>query len=270
MNQELRDLCTLVREVSAEEIMPRFTRISSSEKDDGSLVTNTDLAVQRRLCDALAERYPGVELLGEEMSEAEQLQRLAAADAGLWCIDPLDGTSNYACGFPFFAVSIALLDSQGARLGLVYDPVRDECFAAERARGAWVDEIPIERRNNPAVLKQCIALVDPKRLDQRYLMNLGRGAPYRSQRNLGSVALDWCWIAAGRAQLYLHGGQRLWDYAAGRLILTEAGAASRLLTSEGVLCTAGPDLQPRMAVAAGSEQLLAPWLEWLGLPSATE
>ena len=89
------------------------------------------------------------------------------------------------------------------------------------------------------------------------------GAPYRSQRNLGSVALEWCWLADGRFQLYLHGGQKLWDYAAGWLILQEAGGFSRMSITAQYGPLGGLTLSPRLVAAAVNKELLAAWDEWL-------
>jgi myo-inositol-1(or 4)-monophosphatase len=109
-------------------------------------------------------------------------------------------------------------------------------------------------------------MVDLKRLPLQDLQRMGGDSAFRSQRNLGSVALDWCWLSAGRAQLYLHGGQRLWDYAAGRLIATEAGLVSSLFTRGGHALPQGLSLEPRMAVGAANEVLFGHWLRWLELP----
>ena len=155
----------------------------------------------------------------------------------------MDGTSNYACGFPYFCVSLALLRGGEAELGVILDPVRGECFCAERGGGAYLDGAPLRASSDSADLRDCLAMVDLKRLPAQDLSRLGKDAPYRSQRNLGSVALDWCWMPAGRGQLYLHGGQKLWDYCAGRLIPTEAGIPSRLFASGGTEAPAGLSLE---------------------------
>jgi myo-inositol-1(or 4)-monophosphatase len=204
------------------------------------------------------------------MTEAEQRRLLEDAGTGVWCLDPLDGTSNYACGFPYFGVSLALLKGGEAVLGVIYDPVRKECFSAERGAGAWLQGEPLRLESRRRALKECLALVDLKRLSGQGLSRLGGDAPYRSQRNLGSVALDWCWLAAGRGQLYLHGGQKLWDYSAGRLIASEAGVPSLLLARGGLEAPPGLSLEPRMALAAANQQLLQDWAAWLDLPWGKE
>jgi len=266
MRPHLRSLCRLLRDTAESEILPRYRKVASHAKADGSLVTAADLTAQKRLVEALGELFPDVPVLGEEMTVQEQTRLLADARTGVWCLDPLDGTSNFACGFPYFGISLALLEGGEARLGVVYDPVRGECFCAEGGAGAWLDGEPLRLISETSELRDCLALVDLKRLGPRDLPRLGGDAPYRSQRNLGSVALDWCWLAAGRGQLYLHGGQKLWDYSAGRLIAAEAGVPSRLFSRDGGEPPPGVSLEPRMAVAAANPGLLEQWLTWLDLP----
>jgi len=268
MTPELDRICRVLRAAAAAEILPRFRRVASREKADGSLVTEADTATQAAVASTLQNLWPGVPLLGEEMDAAEQRLRLEDAQTGVWCLDPLDGTSNFACGFPLFAVSLALLQGGVVTRGAVLDPVRDECFCAELGGGAFLNGQPLRLAAGPRRLKDSLAAVDLKRLGPKDLVRLGAAAPYRSQRSLGCVALEWCWLAAGRLQLYLHGGQKLWDYAAGRLIASEAGAASGLfepaLGSAGLRPTEGLTLEPRMAVAAADQALLGAWLAWIG------
>jgi len=266
MTPELDRLCALLYSAAEAEIMPRFRNASAREKADGSLVTAADLAVQRLICDQLGHAYPGVPVLGEEMSPREQERLLGDANSGVWCLDPLDGTSNFALGFPYFCISLALLRGCEPILGCIVDPVHGECFCAERGGGAFLDGDPLYLDAERRELGDCLAMVDLKRLSARDLRRIGGESPFRSQRNLGSVALDWCWLAAGRFQLYLHGGQKLWDYAAGRLIASEAGVPSRLFTSDGRVPPDGLSLDPRMAVAATNGTLLGCWLGWLELP----
>lgn len=266
MSPELESLCAMLRAAAETEIMPRFHHADSRAKSDGSLVTDADLAVQQRVCDGLSRAYPGIPVLGEEMTRAQQQRLLGDADAGVWCLDPLDGTSNYAYGFPFFSVSLALLRGGEAVLGCIVDPVHDECFCAERGGGAFLDGERLQLVSARTQLGECLAMVDLKRLPRQDLPRMGAESPFRSQRNLGSVALDWCWLAAGRFQLYLHGGQKLWDYAAGRLIATEAGAASMLLAGGGKVPAEGLSLEPRTAVAGANATLHMRWLQWLELP----
>jgi myo-inositol-1(or 4)-monophosphatase len=188
----------------------------------------------------------------------------------MWILDPLDGTSNYACGFPGFAISLALIEGGVTVQGAILDPVRDECFCAARGGGAWLNGEPIRPFAPGPDLGDCLAVMDLKRVPPGRIPALFRTGGFRSQRNLGSVALEWCWLAAGRFQLYLHGGQKLWDYAAGRLIADQAGAPSRLYQPYGTDPAEGLDLGQRLAVAAANGGLLARWQEFISLPLRLE
>ncbi len=254
----LEEIRVLVRRAAREEILPRFNRVQHGTKADGSVITEADLAVQARLILELEQAYPNYRLLGEEMETAAQQALLAAPGEGLWILDPVDGTANFAAGIPYFCVSLALLDDAGPRLGVVYDPVRDECFSAERGQGAWCNGEPL---HSPASrpLAQCIAEVDLKRLPPGLAARVAAEAPFRSQRNFGAGALDWCWLAAGRFQLYLHGGQKLWDYAAGSLILGEAGGWATTLEGEPVHVAGMAAGEGRSVVAAGDPAGAAAW-----------
>jgi myo-inositol-1(or 4)-monophosphatase len=260
---DLSRAASLVRQAARDELMPRFQHVAVQRKQDGSLLTEADLAVQDRLERDLNAHWPGVALLGEEMSEALQRAVMSTRSSGIWVLDPLDGTGNFANGIPCFGVSLALLDADGIAAGIVYDPVRDECFSALRGAGAWLGEAVLRAPPGPASLADCMALVDFKRLPAPLVEALAAGAPYRSQRSFGSVALDWCWIATGRCQVYLHGGQRLWDYAAGVLILRESGGAGGLLEDyTGEWCEP-TGLGARIGLAACDEALLQRWRHWL-------
>lgn len=242
------------------ELSPRFAEVARSIKADGSIVTAADTAMQARMQASLAQRWPQFGFLGEEMEEGEQAKQLQEANAGLWCIDPLDGTTNFANGLPFFAVSLALLVAGRPHYGWIYDPLRDECFMAERNRGAWLNGRPLTLAPQARPLRQCVAVVDFKRLKPALAARLGQDPPYGSQRNFGSCALEWCWLAAGRYQLYLHGGQKLWDYAAGVVILSEAGGHAHTLDGEAVFASS---LRARSVVAARDSELFAAWQAWI-------
>lgn len=266
MNPETHSLCQVLRAAARQEIIPRFQRSDARAKADGSLITQADLGTHAYILDVLKKGFPDVAVLSEEMTAVEQNALMAAGHGRFWCLDPLDGTSNFAAGFPFLAVSLALIQDGQARLGLVLDPIRDECFAAEYQGGAWLNGQPLRLAATPKAIQDCLALVDLKRLPAPLLQRLGAEAPYRSQRSLGAVALEWCWLAAGRTQLYLHGGQRLWDWAAGRLIAQEAGVSSLLIDpATGSPLSSNLSLAPCRALAAADSTLFQHWLSWVGL-----
>jgi myo-inositol-1(or 4)-monophosphatase len=257
----LECLREVVVSAACEELLPRFARVERGRKADGSIITEADLVVQQRIAGELRKHWPDTVFLGEEMSAAEQ-DALLQQDKPLWCLDPLDGTSNFAAGIPYFSVSLALLEQGRVMAGIVYDPVRDECFTALRGTGAWLNGAALTAVPAGVTLQQATSLVDFKRLPRELAVRLVTGIPYASQRSFGSVALDWCWIAAGRCHVYLHGRQNIWDYAAGHLVLQEAGGHSMTLSGEPVFINA---LQPRSAVAAVDMDLFGEWIRWLGI-----
>ncbi len=157
---------------------------------------------------------------------------------------------------------VALLRNHQVEMGVVYDPSRKECFAAARGHGAWLNEQPLQLQQLSTPLSQGMALIDLKRLNADLASRLAAQPPYSSQRSFGSVALDWCWLAAGRCHVYLHGRQKLWDYAAGCLILAEAGGSAVTLEGEPVF---KPTLEPRSAAAALDPEIFAQWKAWLGI-----
>ena len=255
----------LVRSAAAEHLTSNGTQ-TADRKADGSWITATDEAMQAALQQGLAERFPTHGFLGEEMSVAEQESAWRECLDGrpTWVVDPLDGTSNFRVGFPVYSVTVALLVRGKTMFGVVHDPCRDECFHATRNGGAWLNGKPLSLADEPQQsLGSCLATVDFKRLPTAVATHLACEPPYASQRSIGSVALDWCWVAAHRVQVYVHGKQKLWDYAAGQLILQEAGGASAAL--DGTLDYADQPLEPhpRSAVAATHMKLLEEWLDVL-------
>ena len=260
MYPPIETLQTILKAAAIEELLPRFARVERQLKRDGSIVTEADTAMQQRVLEALRENWPQIPLLGEEMGAEQQQALLAGSESGLWLLDPLDGTSNFASGIPYFCVSLALMRDGEVVLGIVYDPVRDECFCAEQGKGAMLNGSPLLVPASLPPISHAMGLVDFKRLSPALASRLATEPPYSSQRSFGSGALDWCMIATGRCQLYLHGGQKLWDYAAGQLILAEAGGHSSTLEGDRVLQAA---LVPRSVAAAAGKELHAEWAHWL-------
>lgn len=288
---DLATVCTLLRSAARTEILPRAQAPDPRLKADGTWITDADLAMQARVQRELASLWPHIPLLGEEMS-AEEQQRLmkeeAAATApsrggdnpsreqrslgaaspdgpGLWVLDPLDGTTNFSAGLPVFGPSLAWIQGGKVRLGVVVDVMRDEVFSAALGAGAFLNGQPLRVPATTVPLAKAIACIDFKRLPAPLATRLAIHPPYSSQRSIGSVALDWCWVAAGRFHLYLHGSQGLWDFAAGSLILSEAGGLGQTLAGEPVF---NNTLQKRSALCAGDAGLFAQWTEWVSAHGA--
>ena len=251
----------IITTAARQELLPRFARVERGIKQDGSFVTEADLAAQARIESELQRRWPGIACLGEEMP-ADRQAGLLRSDHPVWCLDPLDGTSNFASGTPYFSVSLALLQGGEVVFGMVYDPNRDELFTARKGEGARLNGDDLVLSESGLSLSQSTALIDFKRLSETLAVRLVSQRPYASQRSFGSVALDWCWLAAGRVQLYLHGRSNVWDYASGNLIFLEAGGYASTLEGEAVFLNA---LRPRSCVGAVDQQLFAAWSDWLGI-----
>lgn len=217
-------LVEAVREVGRTEILPRAQRVRGERKGDGSLFTEADTAAQA----ALIPRLRGLHdcpVIGEEMTREAQRAAWGRGTGAAWCVDPIDGTTNFLQGIPYYAVSVALIEQGRPRLGVVYNPAMDETFHAAAGEGAYLDGVRIASRPAPAGLAEAVASVELKRMPRTAAVRLARELPWYSYRNFGAAALDWCWLAAGRFDVYLHASHMLWDYAAGALVLAEAGGA---------------------------------------------
>lgn len=190
-------------------------------KNNNDFFTEVDTKAEKTIINTIHKAYPSHGILAEESGFQE------GDGQSLWIIDPLDGTSNYIHGFPFFSISIALKVKGRLEHGLVYDPLRHECFAASRGRGARLNDKKIrvskQTQLNASLLATGLPLRDPA-LAQKYsaiIQNLyGRCA---GVRRTGSTALDLAYVASGRLDGILKFGLSPWDVAAGALLIKEAG-----------------------------------------------
>lgn len=257
----LNRLQELVREVARAEVMPHFLAVESCEKSDGSLLSQADLAAQSAFAHGLREIID-CPMLGEEMDEQTQRDLWFHHHAGLWIVDPIDGTTNFINGLPHFALSVAFVRHGRPEMAVVFNPISGECFAAERGKGAFLNgrRLPLMRSDKP--LKRAIAGVEIKYLRSGKLSSrMNTLSPVNSIRSMGCSTLDWCYLAAGRLDVYVHGGQKLWDYAGGALIFEEAGGL--LATLEGDDFWSGKHVFKRSVIAALSPALFEKWLKWI-------
>ncbi len=260
LNQQYLDtIIKQIKQISQKTLINKQSDIEREHKADGSFITKADLSMQQQIIHLLEQYFPDTAVLGEEMTEQEQLDILQQPQA-FWCLDPIDGTSNYSTGLPYFAVSLALIEKGKTLWGMVYDPSRDECFTAAQNQGAFLNDNPLIINNTSDTLKQALALVDFKKMDPGLATALVTQQPWASQRSLGSIALDWCWLAADRCQIYFHSRHSLWDFAAATLIFREAG---------GYYCTLqGKELdffslKKQVAIAAVNKPLFDCWQNYL-------
>jgi myo-inositol-1(or 4)-monophosphatase len=186
-----------------------------------SLVTDMDRRAEAAVVETLRAHYPDDAVLSEEVGH------LAGSGRRRWIVDPLDGTTNYASGIPIFAVSIALEVEGRTVLGVVHDPTRDECFVAERGRGARLDGRPLRVSDTDTLEASVLATGFAYTIRQDRDTNLPehdllslRG---RAVRAIGSAALSLAWVAAGRLDGFWELVLGAWDVAAGALLIEEAG-----------------------------------------------
>ena len=202
----------------------KFGRVEVRHKRDIDLVTEADLASKRLIVERVRSHYPRHAILSEEAGEL----RVAGEPESewKWVVDPLDGTTNYAHGYPAFCVSIALARGPEIVVGVVYDPLRDELFAAERGGGATLNNRPA-RVSGVGDLNRALVCTgfpyDVRGRDQfaRHFGNFIMHA--QSVRRDGAAALDLAYVACGRFEVFYEDGLRPWDVAAGSLLVEEAG-----------------------------------------------
>jgi myo-inositol-1(or 4)-monophosphatase len=188
-------------------------------KGEVDLVTEVDEQAEQLIREILLGDFPAYGMLAEEGGAL-----VGEVDAR-WIVDPLDGSTNYAHGLPIFCVSIALERAGEVILGVVYDPMHEETFVAERGQGATLNGQPIQVSDTDELIRALIATGFPyDRAEMPEALELfGRlAATTQGMRRLGSAALDLCYVASGRIDGYYERGIWPWDLAAGSVILEEA------------------------------------------------
>lgn len=195
---------------------------SIHHKDRIDLVTDADQESEKYVIEQLAREYPDYNICAEEQGWL----RLSMGDF-VWFVDPLDGTTNFAHGFPYFAVSVGLAKGDEMILGVVYNPVSTECFVAERGSGAFLNGQKIGVSSTATLQKSLLVTGFPYDVATTKNDNMDEfsGITRMTQgvRRTGSAALDLCNVACGRFDAYWEQKINPWDVAAGSLILTEAG-----------------------------------------------
>ncbi len=218
------------------------------------LVTDSDHRSEELIIAAIHDKFPTHRIVTEESGT------LKGDIDHCWFVDPLDGTINFAHDVPFFSVSVAYTAFQQLQIGVVYEPIRDECFSAERGRGAWLNEKPVRVSSAQTLQESLLVTGFPYDLwqnSEQHLKYFGRFSTCsQGVRRLGSAALDLCYVAAGRLDGYWELSIKSYDIAAGALIAMEAGAvATRIDGSDGLLVSpcnilaANPTIHPLMLAA---------------------
>ena len=204
-------------------LMQRLGVAKVTNKGDIDLVTEGDLASEKLIIERIRSYYPQHGILAEESGEAELSG--GRSSEWKWIIDPLDGTTNYAHSYPCFCVSIALEHAGVLEVGVVYDPVRDEMFAAERGNGATLNDRKITVSSVEELQQAMVCTGFPYNVRERPdftrdFANFTMAA--QAVRRDGSAALDLAYVACGRFDGFWEDGLSPWDLAAGKLLIEEA------------------------------------------------
>jgi myo-inositol-1(or 4)-monophosphatase len=206
--------------------------LNIQEKDSSrtSIVTAVDLRSQQEIIRTIRQAFPHDLIVGEEGSDGK------GTSASRWYVDPLDGTTNYAHGLPFYCVSIACCDEVGIAAGVIYDPLRDEMFTAMRDRGARLNGSPIAVSANTQLRSSVVSTQvqsDDAAVLDRYASRLrGFLGAARAVRSLGAPALALAYVACGRLDAFFEADMSPWDTLAGTLLVEEAGG--RATTFDGL------------------------------------
>lgn len=210
----------------------QWQRHAFSQKGSNDFVTSVDIAVNEKIVSELQKAYPQHGILSEELG------RSGVKDSPYqWVVDPIDGTTNFIFSIPHYAVSIALMHKDEPIAGIVYDPIKNELFAAAQGQGAYLNghRVRVSRQDslNGALLGTGIPYRNTVAIDVYIdlLRSLIRGTS--GIRRLGAASLDLAYVACGRLDGFWELGLRLWDIAAGVLLVREAGGLISDLNGQG-------------------------------------
>ena len=226
MTSEFQKVCEHAARVGGQILRDMLGKVGVREKERADLVTDADFAAQKAIRDIVLAAYPDHDFLGEE-SDANEVVIAAEKSGGFrWVVDPLDGTTNFVHCVPLFASSVALARGNELLCGTVFNPMIDECFTAEKGRGAFLNGERI-RTSDVVEFEQALASVSfpttthPNSPDLYAFLKLVPES--QAIRRTGSTAINMAYIAAGRFDIMTCYGANAWDVAAGALLVLEAG-----------------------------------------------
>ena len=234
-------------------------RITVSEKNHNDFVTNIDQLAEQVIVEALLKAYPDHAILAEESGASKNLND---ESENVWIIDPIDGTTNFLHGYPNFCISIALQQRGVITNALVYDPVRNDLFTATKGAGAYLNEKRIRVRNPDRINKALIGSghgADPRALAEYLRMYEVVASRCHGVRSSGSAALELANLAAGRTDGFFEKGLKVWDIAAGSLLVTEAGGIVGEFSGESEYLHKGDIIAAGPKVFANMVALLKPF-----------
>jgi myo-inositol-1(or 4)-monophosphatase len=221
-------------------------RITVSEKQHNDFVTDIDQAAEQAIIETLLKAYPSHAILGEESGPSKNLNDESEF---AWIIDPIDGTTNFMHGYPNYCVSIALQQRGVITNAVIYDPVRNDLFTATKGAGAYLNDKRIRVSNHDRIGKALLASghgVGPRAVAEYLKMYEVIAERCHGIRSAGSAALELANVAAGRSDGFYEKGLKIWDIAAGSLLVTEAGGICGEFSGEsaylnkGDIIAAGP------------------------------
>jgi fructose-1,6-bisphosphatase/inositol monophosphatase family enzyme len=235
MTVDIEAVSAILREVAAEEVMPRFRALAEHEvraKNGGELVTVADIAAERQITRRLLDLLPGSQVVGEEATAEDPglLDKFAQVDDWIWIIDPIDGTANFAAGRPVFALMVALVRRGEAEAGWILDPIGPRCATAERGAGAWLDaaRLALGPPPPPAALRGTLhASTFATAAMARQIQ--ARRARVGAVKSLRCAGWEYLRLAGGETQFSLFTKLMPWDHVPGTLIFREAGGLAQTL-----------------------------------------
>jgi myo-inositol-1(or 4)-monophosphatase len=222
LRTDMLNLATQLAAQAGGRTSPHRGRVATQRKPDDSVVTAMDHAIQRDLTAAIRERFPDHVVLGEEGDHAAgRVERTQARF--VWVLDPLDGTRNFAAGLPCFATAIAVLDRGEPIVGVVYEHNLRRSYAAATGRGARCDGVPIRATDSSAHHDHLVGI--PSSKDDLAVAIVRAWAPVQGIvfRSLGSAAMHLASVAAGAMSAAVGIRAKIWDVAAGVVLIREAG-----------------------------------------------
>lgn len=202
-----------------------FAALTVHSKGVQDMASEADLATERLIQSAIEQRFPEDAFLGEETSDQFRLEPGEAPQRGTWIVDPIDGTQPFVNGIPSWCISIAYVEQHHIRVGVVYDPVHDELYAAQEGKGAWLNGKPMRAAEASSLRDGLVCVGFSNRvppaavLEPLTRMLQAHGMYHRN----GSGALSLAYVAAGRLIGYFEPHMNSWDFAAGALLVREAG-----------------------------------------------
>ena len=218
------ELCQDAVRAAGTMLITKLGNVDVRQKAPADLVTDADIAAERIIVELIRDAFPSHRAVGEE--ETAGTARLASPDEYYWVTDPLDGTTNYAHGVPHFCVSLALIHGRDLLVGGIYDPLRDELFSAVRGEGACLNGQPIRSSRVGRVSDALAGIGFPPSVkeDSPDLRAFLKAVPcFQGLRRTGSAALNMAYVASGRFDAAWSYSTRVWDMAAGSILVREAG-----------------------------------------------